>query len=1821
MKKLFRNVVSVLGLLLAIIALANAAQLKEARVTQVVSDVKLLPQQAAPRPAVVNDLVRSDTAVRTGTQSRSELTFSDLTITRLGANTIFSFEKGTRTMDLRDGAVLFQVPKGSGGATIRTTAVTAAITGTTGIGEFHPATANHPQPFSKWLCLEGIFRLILPNGQSVEVGPGKMVTTDGETFSPVVTFDIALVMKTSLLVNGFDTPLASLPLILVEAGRQLEFVSLGSGSNLFSLLDPANIIDVIDQGMAAQSSPSATVSPTPPITPTPSTPTPTPSTPTPTPSTPTPTPSTPTPTPGKFGVLTTIASSDPYVITGDTEISTDPTITTNGHTDFGKIYRNLAQDGQLSAFLFGSTSAFDTASGFEASLNGPAMGGAAFKFTSLQLTGNPTISTAGGGALDLGLIGVNGITSGGPGGVLTFAGIEGLLLATQNGSITLGSEISFSGLNSLTFYARGAGSILTVACDVTTTRKIRLYSEGAIELSSHLSTQELIAFSGGDLDITSDSLGAITISLRTLHDLSWSGGTNLGNAQISDANVTISADGALRFTGSLDLQRVSIGRSSGLNFSFDAGSELSFVDLFLVTDASQGLSDLDTGAIISLTAGAEITGGSLSLRTASNDGGHIGTGGNIFVSAGIDLTASSITSEILNFNGGAIDFGGDITFDITGDVNSDDLTLLINNSNQGQIGSGGNISFTTGGDLNVASIDSQIHNRDGGSIDSGGNMIFNVGGAFAIADNATFIISNRNDGGGGGTIGSDVVLTLNAASMSVGGGLITDISTNAGGSAPNVTANFDITGDLSVHEVAILDIQNTGFNNGGFVAGATIGTDAVINFNVGNVFIGGLFHIEIRDNGDSQIGRDARVSINVDNDIEALGDVYFDIVNDNSRGAPAGFIGRDASIILAADNIFSAGLLEFDLLNDGGGHIGRNAIVDLDVTGDLVAQTDLTFNLSNVGGAIDGNATLTFNTGGDLSAATLDAEINDRDGGAIGSFAHLTANTLGALTTDGDATFGISTRNDGSGGGTIGADALVDIEANSMSIGGFLTAFLSANAGGHIGTQALIQFVLPGALHSDAGLYFDLEATAYNTFGGPFVAPGVIGSDALIDVTAGSMTSDGFIEADLFDRAGHIGRDALITFVSGADITAQDDVIFFLGTADDPEGTPGTVGRDAAINITAANLSSTASELFAQIRNHRGGSIGRNASILFDLSGALTSLTDMTFQITNFDDGDGNGGGSIGGNAAITVNAASLSANSLFANIDNIGGLIGSDASIAFSVTGALTKTAGDADFQIDNGSIPGRNPGAESIDGGITVGSIIGDATISVIAGSISADNLSMDINNAGGGIGGNATLALGASAVSASFFAEIENQFFGTIGSGAEIDVKVGSITPNAPGALVGLTIANFDNGSIGESANINFGAGGDVSAPGQIAFAILNNDIFEDGGGSIGSDATIDVTGDNFSSGGVLFAQINNDGGDIGGDAIINFAAGDIESTDETSFVISNISGAIGGNASISVNAANITADSLIAQIDNSNGEIGANATIDSTLSGTANITSDATFEIDGSDNALDAAINFNGGSYDAGANFRAFIDGNGTIAFNNASIHADVLKAGVFGTNGVLNIGGGTLSADTTLKLYAPGSNGQINFISNVTLGGDSAKIIAADSVTIFNGVVVTVGNIADENPADVFTNNANYSVDFGGNGSTTGTFAGSGANNPQPLDSAPPFDEVRPAPHPRPHVTARTPHTTPRTHAGSPHRPNVDARIANRRTGSVVRVNNSDQLLSLLDRTTPGPNGRITVPPSNGRSGPGRTHAGSGANVNNRVLNNTRTPSYPPNRLP
>src|SRR4051812_10268833 len=223
MKRIF--LIASTGLALGIVsAQGESAVMKEARVTQVVKDVKLMGAQAEPRPATLSDVVRGDTAIRTGVESRAELTFSDLTIARLGANTIFSFNQGTRTVDLGNGAILLHVPKGSGGAKIQTAAVTAAITGTTVIVEYHPKS------YAKYLVLEGTMRIYLKGilGESILMGPGQMMilNPNATRLSEPVDFDLERLLNTSLFVQGFR-PLPSGPLMADVQHTQLEKKAAG----------------------------------------------------------------------------------------------------------------------------------------------------------------------------------------------------------------------------------------------------------------------------------------------------------------------------------------------------------------------------------------------------------------------------------------------------------------------------------------------------------------------------------------------------------------------------------------------------------------------------------------------------------------------------------------------------------------------------------------------------------------------------------------------------------------------------------------------------------------------------------------------------------------------------------------------------------------------------------------------------------------------------------------------------------------------------------------------------------------------------------------------------------------------------------------------------------------------------------------------------------------------------------------------------------------------------------------------------------------------------------------------------------------------------------------------------------------------------------------------------------------------------------------------------------------------------------------------------------------------------------------------------------
>jgi hypothetical protein len=225
MKKLFA-VSSFLGGFL-LVPPGHAADLKQSKFTQVINDVEVISTaDNSQKAARVNEVFNMPDLVRTGEASRAELVAGDKTITRVGANTIFSFDPASRTIDLQQGSLLFHSPKGMGGGTIRTNSATASVLGTTLI-----VTTTHSGGF-KVIDLEGHVAIKFLGGVRQDLNPGQMTfVLAGGHPAPVLTIRLDTLTKDSHLVQGFDAPLPSMPLIQQQVDTQAKEIQSGQAQD------------------------------------------------------------------------------------------------------------------------------------------------------------------------------------------------------------------------------------------------------------------------------------------------------------------------------------------------------------------------------------------------------------------------------------------------------------------------------------------------------------------------------------------------------------------------------------------------------------------------------------------------------------------------------------------------------------------------------------------------------------------------------------------------------------------------------------------------------------------------------------------------------------------------------------------------------------------------------------------------------------------------------------------------------------------------------------------------------------------------------------------------------------------------------------------------------------------------------------------------------------------------------------------------------------------------------------------------------------------------------------------------------------------------------------------------------------------------------------------------------------------------------------------------------------------------------------------------------------------------------------------------------
>ena len=871
--------------------------------------------------------------------------------------------------------------------------------------------------------------------------------------------------------------------------------------------------------------------------------------------TPTPTPM-PPPPPSKYGKPETITAPDPYVIDGGTVINTDYTITTNGVTNYGKIYRGTGSDSSLSAWLFGTTSLFDKQIGFDqlAILGFTPI--STFKFSSLILAGAPQIIIGKNQPTSLALISVGDISTGFSSGPLTFPGINSLLLATQDGSITLGSGISFENIPNLAIYARGAGSNLTLDSSILGSFNLAFAAQNDILASNSLVISETgTAPLGNSLNLILNAGRDITINNNLELTTQVSQVDNGGNITITAGrNLSVGGEsvGGLVQLDLINSDGGSIGTGGTISINVPTGtfSAASDVDLHLWNQTGGSIEDTGTifGNISNLSAG------SLFDAAILNEGGSLGTGANLDFTFGTASVTGEASFRIQNEDLG---FGG------------------------GNIGGNASINVSCAGSFNAGLIFAQINNL-GGSISGQSSITFGAGTELKSFHDATFeILQNAPNGNSSITIDS-------AGSISISGSLIAKIA-NSQNSFDIDNVSVGATNDITIGNQLLVDgnVSAGGSitaTNGINVAGNLNTTSGDITSSNGNIVVGGI--IATLGAGRSPLVM-SQGSITAQSIVTNTLQTVAGNVTINNQAGNAGLV---ANTIMLGGNLLmvnsatispnpgsadgTTGETPFDFNLTAGQIISTGPIYPGLFAN--ASSTPTTINPGNGGNITLNLNTLTIGSTSDLTSITANggAFVNGSTTGGNGGTINLTA--TGDLTVGGDITattgaFSGSTGILGTGGtvslttsGAITVNSKIEVSSADLegpvirrsAKGGNINLTSTRNAGPAITVNnsgqllALLDAAAPGPGGKITFLASGNGGSSVNVNGTLTASKGTIdiqhtGTNGTVNISDASGTNNAILHADVI-KIGALGTNGLLTIGRGV-LSANDTLKLYGG--------------------------------------------------------------------------------------------------------------------------------------------------------------------------------------------------------------------------------------------------------------------------------------------------------------------------------------------------------------------------------------------------------------------------------------------------------------------------------------------------------------------------------------------------------------------------------------------------------------------------------------------------------------------------------------------------
>ena len=204
---------------------AHGAALRDGRISDLVHDVRLETQGQSGVASKNSEF--QDGRLRTGRESRAEISFADRSVVRFGDNSVATVDSKARTFELESGAILTQVPKGVGGTLVKVRDVTATATGTTLAVEFLP------KAYIKFISLDGTSRLCVKKGMfasdCVLLRAGQMIIAgpDPKMLPEAVDVDLNRLIDTCEFITKFH-PLPGYDRLVKAAKIQRDRKSHGS---------------------------------------------------------------------------------------------------------------------------------------------------------------------------------------------------------------------------------------------------------------------------------------------------------------------------------------------------------------------------------------------------------------------------------------------------------------------------------------------------------------------------------------------------------------------------------------------------------------------------------------------------------------------------------------------------------------------------------------------------------------------------------------------------------------------------------------------------------------------------------------------------------------------------------------------------------------------------------------------------------------------------------------------------------------------------------------------------------------------------------------------------------------------------------------------------------------------------------------------------------------------------------------------------------------------------------------------------------------------------------------------------------------------------------------------------------------------------------------------------------------------------------------------------------------------------------------------------------------------------------------------------------